>query len=105
MMAAVVVEEGGVVPVYEEVGELLCEGYLVKLRGFARNRKRWFRVTTGTVSFYERDGGRCIATTPRSNISRVADAGATARNFTLVTTLPFGKSGQSSMTLQAPSIR
>jgi hypothetical protein len=27
--------------------DLVCEGYLVKIRGFGQNRKRWFRLTIG----------------------------------------------------------
>lgn len=91
-------------PNEDEEIDLVCEGYLVKLRGFARNRKRWFRLFPNSMAFYEFEGGPRIAITPRSNIANVVDGGFSSRNITITTTRPFGKSGQSTMTLQAPSM-
>lgn len=56
--------------------EMVCEGYLVKLRGFGRNRRRWFQLTSRDIAFYEHDGGALVAITPRDNICAVTDINA-----------------------------
>eukprot|EP00051_Salpingoeca_urceolata_P028049 m.484676 g.484676 ORF g.484676 m.484676 type:complete len:286 (-) comp23497_c0_seq1:150-1007(-) len=80
---------------------LLCEGYLHKDRGLFRKRRRWFRLTRKTLSFYETNGGTLISTIASSGIHRVESVGAC--QFDVVTKVPFGRSGQRVTLLVAPS--
>ena len=85
----------------EVVDELLAEGPLRKIRGFARNRSRWFRLTTKYFSFYTEDGGQLIAYVPRAAICDVLDI--SAHRFSIKTSLTFGASGLCEMLLEARS--
>ncbi len=80
---------------------LVCEGYLKKLRGFGRSRKRWFRLTKARLCFYTKHGGAMISSCWRRDILIVAEKGP--RLITITTSVPFGASQQSSMLLEAPS--
>lgn len=39
----------------EPTTQLVCEGYLLKVRGVAQNKKRYFRLTTQDLSFFTKD--------------------------------------------------
>ncbi|EGD80101.1 hypothetical protein PTSG_10374 [Salpingoeca rosetta] len=79
--------------------ELLCEGYLKKIRGFAQNRRRWFRVTANHIAFFSADGGSLISYIHRDHVSDVRDI--SKYRFLISTHKPFGASGASSMILEA----
>ena len=83
------------------VDDLLAEGFLRKIRGFGRNRSRWFRLTNTYFAFYTEDAGSLIAYVPRAAIVDVRDVSNT--RFSISTTVPFGASGQSHMVLEARS--
>lgn len=58
--------------------ELLCEGYLDKLKGNSmKNRTRHFRLTDSRFSYYEYHGGPCINSYPRQDICSIEDVGTT----------------------------
>ena len=78
---------------------MLAEGILRKIRGFARNRSRWFRLTRAFFAFYTADGGSLIAHVPRASVQEVQDIDA--RRFLVRTAVPFGISGSNSMLLEA----
>lgn len=84
----------------EDVSDhLLVEGYLTKIRGFGRNRKRWFRLTENYVAFYTADAGSLISYIDTSRVESVRDV--SKYRFELVSSVPFGASGASSMLLEA----
>lgn len=83
------------------VDDLLSEGFLRKIRGFGRNRNRWFRLTNTYFAFYTEDAGSLVAYVPRAAIVDVRDVSAT--RFSINTTVPFGASGQSHMVLEGRS--
>ena len=60
-------------------GELLCEGYLLKRRGVAQNRRRWFRLTEQYLTYYDLDGGDVLDKVPRKVISSVERVSAHGR--------------------------
>eukprot|EP00055_Hartaetosiga_balthica_P001836 m.2006 g.2006 ORF g.2006 m.2006 type:complete len:268 (-) comp1692_c0_seq1:64-867(-) len=77
---------------------LICEGYLKKIRGFAQNRRRWFRLTQKYFAYFQEDGGRFIAFIERSNIVDVESV--SPLKFVLRTSTPFGASEQHEMVLE-----
>jgi hypothetical protein len=81
----------------------LAEGYLKKIRGFARNRTRFFRLTDKFFTFYARDRGELISYVPRSEIQAITDIGSL--RFEVTTSTVFGASGAKSMVLEAPDER
>eukprot|EP00051_Salpingoeca_urceolata_P001342 m.40220 g.40220 ORF g.40220 m.40220 type:complete len:277 (+) comp11343_c1_seq1:303-1133(+) len=88
-------------PMADVEDQLVCEGYLRKIRGFAQNRRRWFRLTATTIGFYDQDAGRLIHGIERAFIVKVTDVGR--RRFQLQCGIPFGASGSDTMLLEAPS--
>ena len=72
--------------------ELLCEGYLLKIRGAMKNRRRHFRLTTHQLSFYTRDAGEIIASVNLSDVSAVTDVSKT--RMRVITKEPFGAGNQ-----------
>ena len=58
--------------------ELLCEGYLDKLKGNSmKNRTRHFRLTQTRFSYYESHGGSCINSYAKQDICSIEDVGTT----------------------------
>ncbi len=45
--------DAAVVRAMDDGAPLVCEGYLHKLRGFFQTRRRWFRLTSEALAFYE----------------------------------------------------
>eukprot|EP00048_Salpingoeca_helianthica_P016791 m.234249 g.234249 ORF g.234249 m.234249 type:complete len:263 (-) comp19516_c0_seq1:23-811(-) len=78
----------------------VVEGYLRKIRGFAQNRTRFFRLTEKYFAFYARDRGELISYVHRSEIQSITDKDA--RRFEVKTSAVFGASGATSMVLEAP---
>jgi len=84
--------------------ELLAEGYLKKIRGFGRNRIRWFRLTAQFLAYYTVDGGSLIAYVPRAAISGVDNLPTTTR-FVVRTKQAFGATGGTDMLLEAKNAK
>lgn len=103
--------------------ELITEGHLLKLRGKI-NRTRWFRLTTTTFSYYDKvcwlaarnrlwlmrkigvptqECGTELGSVGFENVASITLIGK--REFVLVSTLPFTKSGQNSVHARCVSER
>jgi len=86
----------------EEEGEqLLCEGYLRKIRGWGQNRTRWFRLTSKELSFWSKDAGELLSSCGLDGILDVKTMEGT--RFQVETEKPFGRSDNRVMVLEAPS--
>lgn len=75
-----------------------------KIRGFGRNRTRWFRLTQKFFAYYTHDGGSLIAFVPRQHIVGIDDLPTTGR-FVVRTSVSFGATGGQQMLLEAKNAR
>eukprot|EP00047_Mylnosiga_fluctuans_P016285 m.53414 g.53414 ORF g.53414 m.53414 type:complete len:492 (+) comp6481_c0_seq1:31-1506(+) len=83
--------------------QLLCEGYLFKLRGTVMNKKRWFVLTTTEFKYLDDNAGTLIARVALEDIDDVIDLVGSAR-FHVSTKCAFGQSQRSEMLLRSASI-
>lgn len=85
--------------------ELLCEGYLTKIKGnILQNRNRFFRLTEANLVYYEENGGKRISSVPKSEIVSVEDSGR--HRFQIKLNQEIGrKKGKNELTLEAPNSR
>jgi hypothetical protein len=81
--------------------DLLAEGYLKKIRGFAQNRNRFFRLTQKHFAFYARDSGELISHVTRNDIFSVREVSSV--QIEIITRCAFGASGAEKMILEAGS--
>eukprot|EP00040_Diaphanoeca_grandis_P039490 m.259220 g.259220 ORF g.259220 m.259220 type:complete len:296 (+) comp37707_c0_seq1:260-1147(+) len=81
---------------------ILCEGYLRKIRGWGQNRTRWFRLTNKYISFHTKDAGDRIASCLVTELVSVQDD--KGRRFKLMTSTPFGRTQNTCMILESPSV-
>ena len=84
-------------------GTLLIEGYLTKLQHTlgSLSRSRWFQVTTTRFGYYDKEGGKLIASCALSDIVKVVPTGNVT--FKVKAKRPFTKSGASTVGLQCQS--
>lgn len=85
----------------EDGEQLLCEGYLRKIRGWGQNRTRWFRLTSKELSFWSKDAGELLSSCGLEGIQDVQTMEGT--RFQVETEKPFGRSDNRVMVLEAPS--
>lgn len=81
-------------------GDVVCQGYLRKIRGWGQNRSRWFQLTTKALSFYTKDSGERIASCLVKDISAIKPENTTNR-FEITSSVPFGRTQNTQMTLEA----
>jgi len=79
---------------------LLIEGYLTKLKQdlSGMSRKRWFIITTQTLTYHAEEGGEEMARCALDNITQVGPTSSTC--FTIQANEPFTKSGGDMLDLQ-----
>lgn len=80
---------------------LFCEGYLSKIRGLGQTRKRFFRFTSESLTYYTEEAGEAISSMIAPHVEYFSDSGKCRMRVT--TKRPFGKSDMLETVLETPS--
>eukprot|EP00052_Salpingoeca_macrocollata_P033336 m.8051 g.8051 ORF g.8051 m.8051 type:complete len:313 (+) comp5003_c0_seq1:1526-2464(+) len=86
---------------YEGTGDLICEGYLNKNRGFGTVKKRFFRLSTTEFAYFTKEAGEIINKIDAKHMQVMTDLNK--GKFRVFFDKGFGGSGSREMLLEAPN--